>query len=449
MAKKGGKKNNKSKNKGGAASKLPDVKNIVSPAHQEEDKLLYGEGTAQDKTATAVAPTTLNAPAAASGSVASPEQDVSTVPADQLKEQMSEPKPAAELHAKQDERTLPVREKGVAPTTEQPAAAKTEGLAAAKPTESKEEAKKVEEEKAKEQPTAVYSGVSKETLSAEKKQDKSALETGAAGAVAEVTGEKAQKAPAHTDIDATEPEKAKVLGEAESKPVGAVSALDGSKATNKEAVDTPLVAPHVKRTHEDPIFVTQDQSQPPKKPRVDESDTSASQVQPAIPGRYPSPSVAGSTVSGADSGIITGAKDVSKPDAAATGEKTEASKASNDKLGNLTGEKTTGQQEGVSTAKETAPAPAAQAPPSGKHTETPLTSQNAEPRARPVNPAAAMPAQPKPVAKPGQPSQEPQEARLTDKANEDIQPTAAQKEAKKGGFMSWIKRKFKSEKGTA
>lgn len=99
-------------------------------------------------------------------------------------------------------------------------------------------------------------------------------------------------------------------------PVASLPRVDDTKAN--DAVDTPLVAPHVKRTHQEPNFVTQDRDQPPKKPRFDEAaDVTGS--QPPIPGRYPSPSVTGSTVSRTDSGIGTGTKDASKADETSAG----------------------------------------------------------------------------------------------------------------------------------
>lgn len=91
------------------------------------------------------------------------------------------------------------------------------------------------------------------------------------------------------------------------------------------------------------------------------------------------------------------------------------------------------------------PAPPAQAE---KPKETPVSTQNTEPTARPINPTVSLPTEPKPAAKPVNGRAVDQGAQVEDTKPAESKP-AAQKEAKKGGFMSWIKRKFKSDKATA
>ncbi|KAF5018177.1 hypothetical protein F66182_9850, partial [Fusarium sp. NRRL 66182] len=83
----------------------------------------------------------------------------------------------------------------------------------------------------------------------------------------------------------------------------------------------------------------------------------------------------------------------------------------------------------------------------------PVTPQKVDTTTKPTSPAAAAAAaafrgQPKPEQK-----QKEQEAAATRTAEEvshskQEQQEPTQKEAKKGGFMAWIKRKFKGEKPT-
>jgi hypothetical protein len=83
----------------------------------------------------------------------------------------------------------------------------------------------------------------------------------------------------------------------------------------------------------------------------------------------------------------------------------------------------------------------------------PVTPQKVDTTAKPSSPAAAAAAaafraQPTPEQQ-----QKQQEAAATQAPEEaasskPAQQTQAQKEAKKGGFISWIKRKFKGEKST-
>lgn len=75
--------------------------------------------------------------------------------------------------------------------------------------------------------------------------------------------------------------------------------------------DASLAAPHVKRPHQTPVFVTQESEQPPKKPRVDDHEVAAKMIGDSfatgkdastseldVPGRFPgTPSVADSAAS--------------------------------------------------------------------------------------------------------------------------------------------------------
>lgn len=289
------------------------------------------------------------------------------------------------------------------------------------------------------------------------------------------------------------------------------------------ATAAPLVAPHVKRAHEVPIFTATERDQPPKKPRVDES----AEAQPnlAIPGRYPTPSVAGSIVSATDSAIASDAQNFStgetvagKPEApstvttlpstqpTATKGPTEATIAApaavpvttkdvtaeqvnkadtttagvpettkDIKAEQLGAVDTTSaaapvstkdiQAEQISTADTrtggatTGAAGVATAPPTGEisaqsEPTLPVTPQKVDTTAKPTSPAvAAAAAAFRTQTSTGQQKAQEQQAAATTQAPEEVTPSTkagpqapAQKEAKKGGFLSWIKRKIKGEK---
>lgn len=176
---------------------------------------------------------------------------------------------------------------------------------------------------------------------------------------------------------------------------------------------------HVKRSHEEPVFALPDRDQPPKKARVEEE---------AQPGVVPAAAPAATAQEPAMSATLAepfSQAAILSPSSAPVSAEQQA------------------KPEIAPVQKETTSAAQAEKP-----EETPITSKSTEPTARPVNPAVALPAEPKPAAKPVNGKALDQEPQLTDKAAE-AKPAPAQKEPKKGGFVSWIKRKFKGDKGTA
>lgn len=238
------------------------------------------------------------------------------------------------------------------------------------------------------------------------------------------------------------------------------------------ATAAPLVAPHIKRSHEVPLFVTEERDQPSKKPRVDESAEPQQKI--SVPGGYPSPSVEGSTASGTGSAIASEAQNISKgetvadkpetagtvtaaPSTEATGTKgsTEAAVAApaavpvttQDTKAEKTSTTDTGPGAGSGTAFSSA-SPAEEIS-AQKEPVLPVTPQKVDTTAKPTSPAAAAAA----AAFRTQPTKQQQEATATN-GSEEVTPSKpaqqapAQKEAKKGGFMAWIKRKFKGEKST-
>lgn len=257
-------------------------------------------------------------------------------------------------------------------------------------------------------------------------------------------------------------EKTETAKEAPIKPA------EGKPQDTEAATAAPLVAPHIKRAHEVPPFVTEERDQPSKKPRVDEP--AEAQQKMAIPGRFPSPSVAGSTASGADSAIASEAQNISKgetvaekpegPDTVAATTATQPTETEGPTEAAITAPaavpvatKDT-KAEQISTAG-TAVSPAAPAGESSAQREPvlPATPQKFDTTAKPTSPAvaaaaAAVRTQPTPEQQ-----QKQQEAAATNAPEEAApskaaQQAPAQKEAKKGGFMAWIKRKFKGEKST-
>lgn len=262
-------------------------------------------------------------------------------------------------------------------------------------------------------------------------------------------------------------EKTETAKEAPAQP--AEEKLQGTEV----ATAAPLVAPHIKRAHEVPPFVTEERDQPSKKPRVDEP--AEAQQKMAIPGRFPTPSVAGSTASGTDSAIASEAQNISKEETVAERPET---------AGTVTAAPSTqpAAPKGPTEADVTAPAavPVATKDTKAEQISTadtgasantatistkspageisaqrepvlPGTPQKVDTTAKPTSPAAAAAAaafrtQPTPE------QQQKQQEAAAIKAAEETTPSKpaqeapAQKEAKKGGFMAWIKRKFKGEK---
>ncbi|GAM42526.1 hypothetical protein TCE0_044f16583 [Talaromyces pinophilus] len=518
MPKKGGKKHNKKKGAGGGGAKVPDVKNVISPGHKEEDKLLYGEGTAAEAT------TTEAGPATASGSTAAEAAAPAAATAPETQEALAQAEPTAAVPEKEE--GLPVREKGmqivytsptmelsnqigidIVPTEaikEQRGEELTEALAAAAPTGAKKEAEKEEapKEVAKEteiaEPELERPATSRSTERADlvaatqgkaepavapttngvaevaKKEQVPTEETaglvtaggvGAAALAGEKTTEEGRTQPAPAALEKTETAKEAPAQPAEEKLQGA-------------EVDTaaPLVAPHIKRAHEVPPFVTEERDQPSKKPRVDEP--AEAQQKMTIPGRFPTPSVAGSTASGTDSAIASEAQNISKGETvaekpetagtvtaapstqpAATKGATEAAVtapaavpvATKDTKAEQISTADTGASANTATISTASPAGEISAQ---REPVLPVTPQKVDATAKPTSPAAAAAAaaafrtQPKPEQQ-----QKQQEAAATKAAEEatpskPAQQAPAQKEAKKGGFMAWIKRKFKGEKST-
>ncbi|PCG93816.1 Hypothetical protein PENO1_081670 [Penicillium occitanis (nom. inval.)] len=517
MPKKGGKKHNKKKGAGGGGAKVPDVKNVISPGHKEEDKLMYGEGTAAEAT------TTEAGPATASGSTAAEAAAPAAATAPETQEALAQAEPTAAVPEKEEE--LPVREKGmqivytsptmefsnqigidIVPTeaiTEQRGDERTEALAATAPTGAKKEVEKEEapREVAKEteiaEPELERPATSSSTERADlvaatqgkaepavaattngvaevaKKEQVPTEETaglvtaggvGAAALAGEKTIEEGRTQPAPAALEKTETAKEAPAQPAEEKLQGA-------------EVDTaaPLVAPHIKRAHEVPPFVTEERDQPSKKPRVDEP--AEAQQKMTIPGRFPTPSVAGSTASGTDSAIASEAQNISKGETvaekpetagtvtaapstqpAATKGATEAAVtapagvpvATKDTKAEQISTADTGASANTATISTASPAGEISAQ---REPVLPVTPQKVDATAKPTSPAAAAAAaafqtQPKPEQQ-----QKQQEAAATKAAEEatpskPAQQAPAQKEAKKGGFMAWIKRKFKGEKST-
>uniref|UniRef100_A0A093UY52 Otogelin n=1 Tax=Talaromyces marneffei PM1 TaxID=1077442 RepID=A0A093UY52_TALMA len=484
MPKKGGKKHNKKKGAGGGGAKVPDVKNVISPGHKAEDKLMYGEGTAAEATAAEAAP------AAASGSAAAA-AETATAPKSQeaLAQDITKTEPTAAVPGKEE--VLPVREKDIVPTDatkEQRGDERTKALAAAAPTTAPTSLKKeAEEDVAKETKISEPEPEHPTTSRSTERADLVAATKGKAepvvapiNAAIDAVSEVAKKGQIPTEettglvtaggaaaVAATAAGAAVLAGEKAEKgrTQPAESALGKTEAAKEAA--------HIKRAHEVPVFVTEERDQPSKKPRVDES--AGTQPNLAIPGRFPTPSIADSAASGADSAIASEARDISKGEAVtakpkvsdtaaattstqqtATQGPTEAAIAAPAAVPVATKDikteevDTTGTGAGAGTAVSTE-SPAGEAS-TQKEPVLPVTPQKADTTAKPTSPAAAAAA----AAFRGHSAeqQQKQQAAAATKAPEEVapseqaQPTPAQKEAKKGGFMAWIKRKFRGEKST-
>lgn len=260
-------------------------------------------------------------------------------------------------------------------------------------------------------------------------------------------------------------EKTSAVKEAQAKPAAEVADAEHKATVEEEstgatpvATAAPLVAPHVKRSHEVPAFVTQDGDLPPKKARVDETaEAATAQSKLDIPGRFPTPSVAGSTASGADSGIATETQDALKKDTAANKSGVAGTTAApqpavsqptepavSAPAAKAVAAKDTSQP---TAADKTAPAGTGAEAVSEKQAVPPTKSENGDTTARPINPAAGAKGAGAEAESAPQPSavtsQQPQVQQTLDKAA----PKQAQPEpAKKGGFVAWIKRKFRGEK---
>ncbi|EED21116.1 hypothetical protein TSTA_083480 [Talaromyces stipitatus ATCC 10500] len=461
MPKKGGKKHNKNKNKGAGGAKVPDVKNVISPGHKEEDKLLCGEGSAAEATAAEEV-----TPATATGS-AETAPVVETAPkTEEVVSQDTTETPSAAAVPEEEAKQLPAREQGVVSTdkTKRRGDERTEALAAAAPTDSK---KQVEKEVAKE--TKIAEPVPERPVTSEradlvadthgKEEPAAPAATGVSEAIPDVPkdrapGETAGVVTAGVAGTAlgrkTEEDRAQPAGlEKKETPKDAPAKLPAERLPDSVEVATaaPPVAPHIKRAHEVPAFVTQERDQPSKKPRVNEP----TEAQPnlAIPGRFPSPSVAGSTASGTDSAVAD-AQNISKGETVAEKPETVGTVTAGTSI-QPTGPKgpteaaiaAPAAKPGAKTVDETSTAAAVSAePPAGeisaqKEPVLPATSQKVDTTAKPANQAAAA-VETRPTAE----QQQKQQVAATKAA----EPTPAQKEAKKGGFFTWIKRKFKGEK---
>lgn len=272
-------------------------------------------------------------------------------------------------------------------------------------------------------------------------------------------------------------------------------AEEPSSDTGDHLTSAPLVAPHVKRAHEVPSFVTEDRDQPPKKPRVDE----ASEAQPksAIPGSFPTPSVAGSAASGTtDNAIVSETSDLSRggiisdqPDSVAAvatkgpTEKEITAPAAQPAIINAisANNETISRVEGVAGAASTADVDAesenrgdagtvvdssrefvsAKESISPSTTQPLDTSENVadrppEPQQQATEsiqkPADTIQKPAAAVQKPPtleQQQQQPSFAEAEAEASKPVEEAGRPKEAKKGGFMAWIKRKIRGEKTPA
>jgi hypothetical protein len=240
---------------------------------------------------------------------------------------------------------------------------------------------------------------------------------------------------------------------AEEKSAAAVASADEAehKAYVQEeetpvATAAPLLAPHVKRSHEVPVFVTQERDQPSKKARVDEPAESVPQSDLAVPGRFPTPSTTDSAIPAQDAPVVAPAAAaapktvVSQPSAAvpvtetapvtqtpatAPTEAAISAPAATEPVAKDTAveDKTAG------AAAASADKPAAAEIPTEKEAAPPTGQEDAS--ARPIKPVVAADTA-------ARAEQTPDKAVSKPAAQE-----TAQKEAKKGGFVSWIKRKLK------
>ncbi|KAJ9293545.1 hypothetical protein DTO271G3_7624 [Paecilomyces variotii] len=288
MAKKGGKKGKGNKGKsggggGGAAKKGVDVKNIVSPGHAVEDRILYGDGEAgaaatQDAPEAAVAAagtTSTNVPSSVPETVAAPsgqQEEVSKTQESETSQAESEEEPTtAEKTAAGGAGVAGAAVAGesvkdteaAAPATEEVVLAETKEVAPAETTAANESlAAPATEDLSKPVPTEeLESSRSKEAALAE-----SAVAGGAVTTVAATTL-------------AERPKSKEAQGSEET-------------ASSAAAVESSTVEPHAKRPYETSPLI-QDETKPYKMPKVDDSADVAAPakangvLQDGMPGTYP------------------------------------------------------------------------------------------------------------------------------------------------------------------
>ncbi|KAJ9314502.1 hypothetical protein DTO271D3_5240 [Paecilomyces variotii] len=289
MAKKGGKKGKGNKGKsgggGGAAKKGVDVKNIVSPGHAVEDRVLYGDGE-PSAAATQDAPEAVAAAGTTSTKVPSAAPETAAATSEQ-QEAVSKTQESETSQAESEEE----------PTTAEKTAAGGAGVAGVAGAAVAGESVK---------DTEAAAPVTEEVVPAETKEVAPAETTAANESLAAPATEDLSRQVPTEELESSRSTEAPLVGSAVAG--GAVTAVAGTtlaeRRKSKEAqgseetagsaaaVELSAVEPHAKRPYETSPLI-QDETKPYKMPKVDDSADVAAPakangvLQDGMPGTYP------------------------------------------------------------------------------------------------------------------------------------------------------------------